>query len=288
MCPTQLLCPWACFKTLTMMQNSARIDANNNSQHQAFQDHRRSGHAQQAYNNPAGQAQRLAGSNNAGNSRAMQCAILPFRGNVGPLNRPQQSTSPASPTPAPQSQTNQDQGAVERVERRAAPFFPSAMLNPYSRARRENPTPMDIAARVAAGVSPNYRGDCRMARNRPANIPADQNCSVWITGLPPNVTTNELLGAIRDTGRIWASVIHPPRNPTWMDPRGPAARFVFDIDEVVPLVLGWSINILEFHFGSYRCQAQWAWRNIQEDSDFQSRGVRARLERNPCDWYPTS
>jgi hypothetical protein len=229
------------------------------------------------------------------------------------------------------------------------------MLNPYMRARRANPTASEQHRREAAGVSPNYQGDYRVARNRPANIPPEENTSVWIIGLPPDVSTHELLGAIRDTGRVWASVIQPPQQPlgtaaakiTFFEPlaartflgranrlgqpgfvvRGFVTRvradrnavaeapepadhtrvvsitgprevvteanllayfsryFIFQIDQVVPLVLGNSINVLEFHFGSYRCQAQWAWRNIREDPYFQQRGVTVRFERDPCDWY---
>ena len=35
-----------------------------------------------------------------------------------------------------------------------------------------------------AGFSPNYRGNINLASNRSANIPEDQNCSVFIQGLP--------------------------------------------------------------------------------------------------------
>lgn len=219
---------------------------------------------------------------------------------------------------------------------------------------RERPTYEVIRSRIAAGVSPNYRGDHTLARNRPANIPAEQNCSVWITNLPPDLTTHDLLSSITDTGRIWASVITPPtrqhgtaaakitfftavaaqiflarangpgqpgfivkgyrarvqpdRNAVAEAPApashtrvisiaGPkevvtvenltrffSEQFVYELDEIVPLVTGKVINILEFYFGSYRCQAQWAWRNIREDPLFQEQGVRVKFERDPCDW----
>ncbi|KAK3290347.1 uncharacterized protein B0H64DRAFT_332601 [Chaetomium fimeti] len=234
-----------------------------------------------------------------------------------------------------------------------APFRPSYMANPHSRARRENPGPEVIASRVAAGVSANYRGNYRLARNRPANIPQEENCSVYITGLSPTITTHQLLAAIHNTGRVWASVISPPtrehgmaaakitfftsvaaqiflarangpgqpgffvdgiravvrpdRNRVAEAPEpedhtrclsiaGPvdivtvpnlmahfSRDFVFEVDEIVPLVMGQSINILEWRFGSYRCQAQWAWRNLRENPFFQSRGVRVQFENDPCD-----
>ncbi|KAK4239506.1 hypothetical protein C8A03DRAFT_32457 [Achaetomium macrosporum] len=226
------------------------------------------------------------------------------------------------------------------------------MANPFSRVLREYPTAEEIANRIAAGVSPNYRGDYRLARNRPADISPNQNCSVWITGLPADVTYNQLLGSIRATGRVWATVITPPtgryhtaaakitffsavaaqtllaranapgyglfvggvqvtvrqdRNPVAdaQDPpdhtrcltiSGPpdiiteeyltnyfSRAFVYEIDEIICLVKGGAINVFEWRFGSYRCQAQWAWRNIREDEYLRQRGVRVKFEPDPCD-----
>jgi hypothetical protein len=208
-----------------------------------------------------------------------------------------------------------------------------------------------MRGRLANGCSPNYRGDHTRASNRPANIPERENCSVFITGLPPQVTYHELLGAIRNTGRVRASVINlptathqtaaakvvfftaaaarlflarsnvqgftvggyrtlvrPDRNrfAESNDPvhhtrcitvTGPReivneenlknyfrAHFVYQIDEVTPVVLGEVINMIEFRFGSYRCQAQWAWRNLREDPYFQRHGVHVGFNRDPCDW----
>lgn len=250
------------------------------------------------------------------------------------------------------TQTANTRGTIPTAPR--ALFTPSSMADPLTRARREHPTAQEIARRVAAGVSPNYQGDYRLARNRPANIPPEQNCSVWVTGLPPNITVHELLRAIRDTGRVWATVIQPPsvphgtsaakitfftavaaqiflsrangpgqpgllidgyracvrpdrnrvaeaQEPTEctrvISVAGPkeivteeylreyfSARFVYETDEVVTLVQGKVINVLEWYFGSYRCQAQWAWRNIREDAFLRNQGVRVKYERDPCDW----
>lgn len=220
---------------------------------------------------------------------------------------------------------------------------------------RENPPQDEIARRVAAGVSPNYRGDYTLARNRPANIPTEKNCSVWITGLPPTVTTHQLLGAIRDVGRVWAAVLSPPtmtnvtaaakvtfftaeaaqtllarcngpgpgglpvgdriarvqpdRNAVAaatepidhtrvISIAGPtdvvnesylgayfSSTFVYEVDEVIWLVAGRAINIIEWRFGSYRCQAQWAYERLRQDQVFLERGVRVNFERDPCDCW---
>jgi hypothetical protein len=225
------------------------------------------------------------------------------------------------------------------------------MTNPVVQAIREHPTQTLMRSRVAAGCSPNYRGDHTRANNRPAQIPEHENCSVFITGLPPQVTYRELLGSIWDTGRVRATVINlptdrhqtaaakvtfftaaaarifisraniqcftvggcltrvrPDRNRVAeaTDPAhhtrcimitGPreivnvenlcayfSAHFVYEIDEITPVVLGHVINMLEFRFGSYRCQAQWAWRNLREDPYFQRHGVDVSFNRDPCDW----
>lgn len=56
----------------------------------------------------------------------------------------------------------------------------------------------------------NYAGDITNERNRSANIPDNQNCSLWVLGLPANVTYTHLLGAIRNVGKIYATVINAP------------------------------------------------------------------------------
>ena len=60
------------------------------------------------------------------------------------------------------------------------------------------------------GFSPNYRGNPALDRNRSASIVADKNCSLFITGLAPDLTTAGLLGAIRDVGRVYATHINGP------------------------------------------------------------------------------
>jgi hypothetical protein len=60
------------------------------------------------------------------------------------------------------------------------------------------------------GCSNNYQGDVTIAHNLSADIPDNENCAVWILGLPPHVTHTELLGSIQNIGQIYASVINPP------------------------------------------------------------------------------
>ena len=58
--------------------------------------------------------------------------------------------------------------------------------------------------------SNNYQGDITIAHNRSANIPDNENCAVWILGLPAQTTHTALLGSIRGVGQIYACVISPP------------------------------------------------------------------------------
>jgi hypothetical protein len=62
-----------------------------------------------------------------------------------------------------------------------------------------------------------------------------------------------------------------------------SAAFVYETDDVIALVTGKVINVLEWRFGSYRCQAEWACRMLRSDAAFRQAGVRVKFERDPCD-----
>ncbi|KAI0009639.1 hypothetical protein F4779DRAFT_617407 [Xylariaceae sp. FL0662B] len=58
--------------------------------------------------------------------------------------------------------------------------------------------------------SRNYFGDISNPENIGADIPEEASCSLFIKNLPPDCTMNMLLGAIRNTGKIFqASTIAP-------------------------------------------------------------------------------
>ncbi|KAI1082416.1 hypothetical protein F5B20DRAFT_569096 [Whalleya microplaca] len=61
------------------------------------------------------------------------------------------------------------------------------------------------------GASPNYRGNPWLEANQSANIPEELNTSIWVTNLPPSCTHRQLLGAIKGCGKVYATVINPPR-----------------------------------------------------------------------------
>ena len=75
------------------------------------------------------------------------------------------------------------------------------------------------------GFSERYEGNRFLQSNMSANIPADKNCSLFVTGLPPDVTTSQLLAPISGMGRIFATHINPPE-PAKGHPLS-AAKIVF-------------------------------------------------------------
>lgn len=64
---------------------------------------------------------------------------------------------------------------------------------------RHLPHPSERQRRVSLGkrASANYRGDLSNPNNQSADIPVDQNTSVFIEGLPADCTVRELVGGSR-------------------------------------------------------------------------------------------
>jgi len=127
--------------------------------------------------------------------------------------------------------------------------------------------PMDYCA------SPNYMGDLSLPSNRSALIPEEQNCSLWITGLPPNIDHHNLLGAIRGVGKIYATVINPPLG---IHSTSAAKVVFFEREQAETLFL----QIVSGNFivmGQRLCRGNVRWNNIKSarypHSD-QSRSIR--------------
>ncbi|KAG7287683.1 hypothetical protein NEMBOFW57_007196 [Staphylotrichum longicolle] len=78
------------------------------------------------------------------------------------------------------------------------------------RAAAQPQTQHEAHALLLKGFSPNYRGDPDVARNQSAAIPVEANCSLFLVGLAPDLTTRELLSGIRGVGRVYATHINPP------------------------------------------------------------------------------
>ncbi|GAB1319131.1 RRM domain-containing protein [Madurella fahalii] len=221
---------------------------------------------------------------------------------------------------------------------------------------RQHENPWEARALLLMkGFSPNYRGDPDLARNRSAAIPAEQNCSLFLVGLAPDLTTHELLSGIRGVGRVYATHINPPdlerghlrsaaklvfferagaerfydlysffgfstpRNPhlrarvTWnrirsaeVDVGGRKSRVLlvsgppdvvneqfltsyldtklqYQVDEVLHRGLSpdGARVLLEFRFGSFRCQAEAARMALMRE--FRDSGVVCEYGWDPCD-----
>ncbi|KAM0325755.1 hypothetical protein ACHAQA_007055 [Verticillium albo-atrum] len=218
--------------------------------------------------------------------------------------------------------------------------------------------PFEVAyIKARHGISAKYRGDPRLPGNHSAKIPDAENCSFWIVNLPPDVTHRELLGCIRNTGRIHACVINPPdprnnhftaaakvvffdlpaaerflrsayqglivgkyrarvnRNriksaaqphatdqtrvliiqgrPDFVNPqvltRYFDSKFQYQIDHIIDAFRSPEVAIVEYRFGSYRCQAQTARMAIETEH---MRGVGGSgyvydmwYGRDPCDIF---
>ncbi|KAI0852334.1 hypothetical protein F5Y00DRAFT_258741 [Daldinia vernicosa] len=59
-------------------------------------------------------------------------------------------------------------------------------------------------------TAPGYLGNSSLPHNMSADVPEDENCRLWITGLPPKCTISDVLGAIRGIGRVYSLHINPP------------------------------------------------------------------------------
>jgi hypothetical protein len=88
----------------------------------------------------------------------------------------------------------------------------SSFYRPMACKVRDQPSEMQRLALQEKGFSPNYRGNPDIPRNQPANVPPEQNCSLWLVGLAPDVTCHELLPGIRNVGRVFATHINPPKS----------------------------------------------------------------------------
>ncbi|KAK0738114.1 hypothetical protein B0T18DRAFT_333454 [Schizothecium vesticola] len=60
------------------------------------------------------------------------------------------------------------------------------------------------------GASTEYLGDPSIPENMSADIPADQNTSLYVCGLGPDTKFSDILSAIRGVGKIYALHVNPP------------------------------------------------------------------------------
>jgi hypothetical protein len=252
-----------------------------------------------------------------------------------------------------QDYLNLGQGSSKKAESLAEEFRPMRkIINP----RRHEITMLSRRKAMLMGFSPRYAGNIYLASNQSASIPENKNCSLFILGLPPTLTTHELLSNIRDIGRVFATHInrpdpdkghhtaaakvifferaaaerfydrfnfrgffileyplHPPARVLWnrirtaeqtgqgmqyrsrvLNISGPSklvneavlsayfnTKIIYQVDEVIVLCQENERALVEFRFGSYRCQAEAA--RMALCREWTDHGVRVFYGKDPCD-----
>ncbi|KAI8315769.1 hypothetical protein K4K59_000704 [Colletotrichum sp. SAR11_240] len=117
----------------------------------------------------------------------------------GYAHRPRQYGPPSNATSSQPTEGRQPQG-----------FRPTWAAMRAKQGQAKDNDKDRAALKAMYGISPNYAGDPTIERNRSADIPDSENCALWITFLPPDVTHREILAEIRNMGRIWSVVISGP------------------------------------------------------------------------------
>ena len=181
------------------------------------------------------------------------------------------------------------------------------------------------------------------------HLSPEENCSLWLTNLPPNVDVHELLASVRNIGRVWCTYINEAdhirhhtaaaklvfftpdaaqsllnaSNTNGLLVRGYRVRvdynrikteahsiagdasrvliitgdpkfvnqnalteyfrgkFLFEIDEVQELIRAPHRAIVEYRFGSYRCQAQMGKMALEKD---RPQGLeKVEFGEDPCE-----
>ncbi|KAK3318148.1 hypothetical protein B0H66DRAFT_226310 [Apodospora peruviana] len=124
------------------------------------------------------------------------------------------SYSPSLPYYGPSRQPDRSQalGFPPPVRLPGEPFRPMAILSgPHSeslfglatQAQAQSCSPL-----TGSGCSPRYQGNPHLVANQSVNIPDEDNCSFFITGLPADISYHTLLGQVRSCGRVYASYIN--------------------------------------------------------------------------------
>ncbi len=99
----------------------------------------------------------------------------------------------------------------------------------------------------------NYRGNLKCPENWSADVLENENTSLFLTNLPPDCTVATLLGSIRNTGKVYATVINPPDAQSGLF-RSAAKLVFFDRDGVDNLAR--QIDGMSLRVGGYLPQAR--------------------------------
>jgi len=83
--------------------------------------------------------------------------------------------------------------------------FKASDLVKYGPGFHRPPTDRELAMRKRTGMSDNYHGDPGNPLNHSVvGLPKEENCSFYLTGLPPNVTAADITCSVRNIGRVYA------------------------------------------------------------------------------------
>ncbi|KAK3294610.1 uncharacterized protein B0H64DRAFT_401116 [Chaetomium fimeti] len=153
---------------------------------------------------------------------AVPSSASPFVANTWPrtVAMPSYAAFHDHPRPAPASDRGPPEFQVKRELTYTDAAAPTAtdttadairFYHPMNcRAKSLASTQQEVHSLLLRGFSPNYRGDPALTRNQSALIPAEANCSLFLVGLAPDLTTNELLSNVHGIGRVYATHINPP------------------------------------------------------------------------------
>ncbi|CAG8980882.1 hypothetical protein HYALB_00013545 [Hymenoscyphus albidus] len=88
---------------------------------------------------------------------------------------------------------------------------------------------------IAAPTGSNYLGKKQSRQQSPRNKddPNEDNCALWLTDLPTDLTLRDFL-ALVNTGEVFATVFSQPKPPTWTQ----AVKLVFKAHEAASRFLG--------------------------------------------------
>lgn len=109
-----------------------------------------------------------------------------------------------------------------------------AVTRPDKTGRDFTPLPLHSTQIASLKFSPRYHGMHTENNASVESLAPDQNCALWLTNLPSDITHAELLSAIRNMGRIYATYIN---YPDYVTHNTSAAKVVFFTPEAAQKLL---------------------------------------------------
>lgn len=107
---------------------------------------------------------------------------------------------------------------------------------------------------VATPTGSNYLGNKQSRRQAPRNpeAPNEDNCALWLTNIPPDLTLRGFL-ALVNTGEVFAVVFSPAKPPSWTQ----AVKLVFKTHEAAERFLNQVRSQQGIVVGGMRMEGIW-------------------------------